>query len=185
MKGIIIYKGKYGATHQYTEWIGSTLRLPAIIADHITGESLSKYDFVVIGSSVYMGRLLIKDWLKQNLASIQNMKIFLFIVCGTAPGEIDKLKKIARENIPEVIRNKCDVYFLHGRMIKKNLTWSDRFMLKVGALLTRDPVERKNMLQDFNAVKGENILPLLEAINTYSLSSDRNCLISNYSMYDG
>src|SRR4030095_4038929 len=105
MKGIIIYKGKYGATHQYAQWLGSTLRLPAIMADNITGENLSTYDFVVIGSSVYIGRLLIKYWLRQNLVSIQNKKIFLFIVCGTAPGEIDKLKKIARENIPEEIKN--------------------------------------------------------------------------------
>jgi menaquinone-dependent protoporphyrinogen IX oxidase len=172
MKGVIIFKGKYGATWQYTEWLASALHLPAMKIDQITGETLSKYDFLVIGSSVYIGRLLIKDWLKQNLISIQNKKIFLFIVCGTAPGEKEKLEKIAKENIPGEIRNKCDVYFLHGRMIKKNLTWLDRFVLNLGAFMTRNPEERKNMLQDMDEVKAENILPLLKAIDAYCLSSD-------------
>jgi menaquinone-dependent protoporphyrinogen IX oxidase len=172
MKGVIIFKGKYGATWQYTEWLASVLHLPAMKIDQVTGEHLSKYDCLVIGSSVYIGRLLIKDWLKQNLAFIQNKKIFLFIVCGTAPGEKDKLEKIAKDNIPEEIRNKCEVYFLHGRMIMKNFTWLDRFVLKLGAFLTRDPVEKKNMLRDFNDVKEENIFPLLNAINKYCLSVD-------------
>ena len=172
MKGVIIFKGKYGATWQYADWLASALNVPAMKIDQVTGENLSKYDFLVIGSSVYIGKLLIKDWLKQNLASIQNKKIFLFIVCGTAPGEKDKLNKIAEDNIPGEIRNKSAVYFLHGQMIKKNLTWSDRFMLRLGSLLARNPEDRKNMWEDFNDVKKENILPLIQTIKTYCLNPD-------------
>jgi menaquinone-dependent protoporphyrinogen IX oxidase len=172
MKGVIIFKGKYGATWQYADWLASALNVPAMKIDRVTGENLSKYDFLVIGSSVYIGKLLIKDWLKQNLPSIQNKKIFLFIVCGTPPGEKGKLNKIAEDNIPVEIRNKSAVYFLHGQMIKKNLTWSDRFMLRLGSLLARDPEDRKNMWQDFNDVKEENILPLIQTIKAYCLSPD-------------
>ena len=67
MKGVIIYKGKYAATRQYADWLGTELQLPVIIADNIEGKKIAKYDFVVLGSSVYIGKLQIHNWLKNNM----------------------------------------------------------------------------------------------------------------------
>ena len=36
MKGIIIYKSKYGATKQYADWLGELLHIPSVFLDHIT-----------------------------------------------------------------------------------------------------------------------------------------------------
>jgi hypothetical protein len=49
----------------------------------------------------------------------------------------------------------------------KNLSFWDRFMLKMGAKLTKDPIEKKRMLTDFNAVKKENIEPLIESVRKF------------------
>jgi hypothetical protein len=38
-------------------------------------------------------------------------------------------------------------------MIMRNLSAWDRFVLKMGARLTKDPAEKKAMLTDFNNVK--------------------------------
>lgn len=167
MKGIIIYKGKYGATHQYAHSLGSMLHIPAIDSDNVQGNDLDGFDYVIIGSSVYIGKLLIRDWLKRNLASIRSKKIFIFTVSGTPPDEKQKLEKIARENIPEEIRNRSEIYFLHGRMIRKNLSWTDRILLKIGSMFTKDPDEKKGMLADFDAVKTDNIVPLANAVSVY------------------
>ena len=32
MKGIIIYKGKYGATAQYAQWLGEELNFPVHVS---------------------------------------------------------------------------------------------------------------------------------------------------------
>ncbi len=53
-------------------------------------------------------------------------------------------------------------------MIMRNLSRWDRFMLKMGAKLTKDPVEKETMLTDFDNVKKENILPLVEAVRQFT-----------------
>ena len=167
MKGIIIYKGKYGATYQYAQALGSSLGIPVVIADDMHGNDLKKFDYLILGSSVYMGKLLIRDWLKENLATLQSKKIFIFIVCGTSPDKKEKLEAIARENVPEEIRNRSEVHFLHGRMVKKRLSLSDRILLKLGSLFAKDPEEKRNMLEDFDAVKTENLFPIINAVSAY------------------
>ena len=58
MRGIVVYKGKYGATRQYAEWLGAELELLVQPAEKLTKGKPSLFDYVVIGSSVYFGRLL-------------------------------------------------------------------------------------------------------------------------------
>ncbi|MBS1600878.1 MAG: hypothetical protein JST75_21840 [Bacteroidetes bacterium] len=168
MKGIIIYKGKYGATHQYADMLGSELHLPVVMIDHLEEKNLSQYDYIIIGSSVYEGQMQIKNWLRINLGSLLNKKLFFFIVCGTPADKTDEVNKIMKKNIPAEIRKPSTTFFLKGRMIKKNLSGWDRFMLKVGARLTKDLEQRKRMLTDFDEVKKENLIPLFLSVHTYN-----------------
>ena len=163
MRGVIVYKGKYGATHQYAQWLSNELQVPVLRPENLTAGNLPLYDLVIVGSSVYMGSLLIKKWLRKYAAILQNKKVFLFIVCATPPKETEKLDVIAKRNIPAML-NHSPVYFLHGRMILNKLSWMDRFMIKMGARLEKDPLVKKEMLQDFDAVKKENITALVTAV---------------------
>jgi menaquinone-dependent protoporphyrinogen IX oxidase len=167
MKGIVIHKGKYGATRQYAEILGSTAYLPVVTADNIHSGNLSNYDFVVLGSSVYMGKLQIVKWLKENMNALIGRKLFFFIVCGTMPNEKEKLDLIIRQNIPPELKAYSEIFFLRGRMIKAKLSRVDRFLLRMGAFFTRNPTDRRNMLTDFDEVKIENILPLQNAIAAF------------------
>ena len=42
----------------------------------------------------------------------------------------------------------------------------------MGAKLTKDPVEKKTMLTDFDHVKKENIFPIIEAVRTFTEIND-------------
>jgi hypothetical protein len=53
-------------------------------------------------------------------------------------------------------------------MIMRNLSAWDRFMLKMGARLTKNPVEKKAMLTDFDHVKKEKVIPIIEAVTTFT-----------------
>ena len=100
MKGIIIYKGKYGATAQYAQWLGEELNLPVLSSENSDQVNLREYDLFIIGTSVYIGKLQIAPWLRDNLPFIRNKKIILFLVAGTPPDEKEKLESYIKSGIP-------------------------------------------------------------------------------------
>ena len=166
MKGLVIYKGKYGATKQYAMWIGQELQLPVASADRFPIDELPKYDYFILGSSVYIGKLEIKDWLKKNFDILRNKKIMLFQVAASPVEQIEKRESYNKASLPPSILKKIKFYYLPGRMIMRNLSAWDRFMLRMGARLAKDPLEKKAMLTDFDHVKKENVLPVINAIRT-------------------
>jgi menaquinone-dependent protoporphyrinogen IX oxidase len=167
MKGLVIYKGRYGATRQYAAWIGNELGLPVASADRFPKNELKKYDYFIIGSSVYIGHLEIKKWLRKNFDVLLNTKIFFFQVAASPVSDIKK-RESYNSGIPLPILNKAKIFFFPGRMIKRNLNWFDRFMLTMGARLAKDPVEKTRMLTDFNDVKKEHSLPLINAVKAFT-----------------
>ena len=94
MKGLVIYKGKYGATKQYAMWIGQELQLPVASADRFPVDELPKYDYFILGSSVYIGKLEIRDWVKKNFDLLQNKKILFFQVSASPPEQIEKKREL-------------------------------------------------------------------------------------------
>lgn len=164
MKGIVIYKSKYGATRQYAQWIGNELNLPVFETDELDAELLDKYHFVILGSSVYIGKMLIKKWLKNNLKTLWNKKIFLFVVSGTPVNKINKLNSYITASVPAEARNKFDIYFLPGKMIIRELSLFDLLIIKIGARLAKSKGAKKGMLSEYNEVKKENIVELLNAV---------------------
>jgi len=168
MKGLVIYKGRYGATKQYAAWIGQELELPVASSDKFPEDELSKYDYFIIGSSVYIGQLEIKKWLKNNFDVLVNKKVFFFQVAASPVNETEKRESYNIAGIPAALLNKTKVFFFPGRMIMRNLSWWDRFMLKMGARLAKDPAEKTRMLTDFNDVKKEHILPLTNAVKAFT-----------------
>lgn len=167
MKGIIIYKGKYGATQQYAAWLGVELNLEVASANEISRERLVQYDYLLIGTSVYIGKLQMQKWLRNNLPFIRGKKIFLLQVAGTPPAEKEKRQAYNLSGIPKELISQCEFYFLTGRMIRSKLSWIDKFMLKMGARLAKDPADRKNMLTDYDDVRKENLREITAAIRKF------------------
>ncbi|MBC7873165.1 MAG: hypothetical protein H7Y01_04170 [Ferruginibacter sp.] len=167
MKGIIVYKGKYGATRQYAQWLGHELSLPVYTPEEIQKKELSLCDFIIIGTSVYIGKLQITQWLRNNLDVIRGKKLFLFQVAATPPDQKEKLETYIRSGVPEELRHDCAFFYYPGKMAIRELSWTDRFMLKMGARLTKDPAAKKTMLTDYNRVKQENITSLANAVRNF------------------
>lgn len=168
MKGLVIYKGKYGATKQYAMWIGQELQLSVASADRFPLDELSKYDYFILGSSVYIGQLEIKNWLQKNFKVLQNKKIFFFQVAASPAEQFEKRESYNKASLPADILKKIQFYYLPGRMIMRNLSAWDRFLLRMGAKFTKDPVEKQKMLTDFNDVKKENIGSLVKAVQNFT-----------------
>jgi len=178
MKGLIIYKGKYGATRDYAALLSKELDLP-VFTPTVIGRQLMEADYVLIGSSVYVGKLQLQSWLIRNQEWLKTKKLFFFIVCGTPAGDKEKTDKIIADNIPLSLRNNS-ILFLKGRMIRHQLSWTDRLLLKMGAWLTKDPEERKRMQGDFDGVGMPALRPLLQALKLWDLEKRQALLHVNY-----
>ena len=167
MNAIIIYQGKYGATKQYAIWLGEDLELRVQAARIINGEQLARYDTLLIGSSVYIGKLQVRKWLKRNFQFIRDKKIFFFQVAATPPEETEKRQAYNLNGIPAELMSQCSFYFLPGRMCMAKLSWLDRVLLKMGARATKDKEEKKRMLTDYDDVKREHLAEMIAAVNKY------------------
>jgi menaquinone-dependent protoporphyrinogen IX oxidase len=173
MKGVIIYKSKYGATAQYAKWLSAELKLGYFETNDVDNDDLNEYDYLILGTSIYFGKMLLEKWLKAHLAQIGNKTIFLFAVCGTPLDQKDKLNTYVTSSVPEEIRNKCNIFFLPGKLKIKELSLLDNFILKMGAKLAKSPAVKKAMLTDYNAVKKENLLELTKAVKRATIVNSK------------
>lgn len=164
MKGVVIYSSRYGSTETYARWIGATLSLPVYNYLGVKAQSLENFDYFILGSPVYVGKMKIASWVKHNRTILHKKKLFLFTVCATPPGEKQQLIEILNKNFDADILNRAQTFFLHGKMIKSKLSFFDSFILKMGAQMQKDPEQRRKMLTDFDDVKEEYIAPLVNAV---------------------
>jgi menaquinone-dependent protoporphyrinogen IX oxidase len=171
MKGIIIYKGKYGATRQYAAWIGEALNWPLFTPEQLSEPTLNGADVVIVGSPVYAGRLTLHDWLKKHAHQLLRKKVFLFIVCATPADKKDVLEQIAKNNVPALLQDLVVVFFFRGRVVISELSWLHKLMLKLASRSTNDPEEKQRMIHGFDAMNKDNILPLLKLVNDLQTSA--------------
>ena len=168
MKGIVIYKSNYGATRQYAQWIGNDLNFAVVSASVVNTQRVKDADMVVIGSSIYMGKALIKGWLRRNKQLLAGKIIFIFLVSGTPVDHRNELEKYTSASIPASIRENIHLFFLPGKMIYQQLSWLHRITLQLGARLLAKNGQR-NILQDYNEVRRNNITELVAAANAVIL----------------
>ena len=71
MKGVIVYKSKYGATTQYANWLADELSVPLVRAEEFDSKNLSDFDFIILAGSVYIGKWLLREWVKQNAEALK------------------------------------------------------------------------------------------------------------------
>lgn len=167
MKGLIIYKGKYGATRQYALWLGATLGIPVTPAGAETRQQLTEADYIILGSSIYIGKLQLRKWLQQRGDVIINKRLFLFLVSGTPPSKKEKLLGYLEDNIAEKIRSRCIPFFLPGKLEFNKLSWIDKLLLTIGSKLANDKTEDISM-EDYNEVKKEHLEGIINAVRKLS-----------------
>ena len=164
MKGIIVYQGKYGATAQYAEWLNQDLDIPVVSSDQCTELDIQDKNLIIMGTSVYVGKLQIGPWVKKNAEVLKGKSLFLFVVSGTPLSETDKLNEYVRNSLPPEIASSCHRFFLPGKLEYKKLSLKDKLVLNMGALLAGSKEKRKQMLTDYNDVSRAQLQQILNEI---------------------
>lgn len=169
MKGVIVFKGRYGATAQYAEWLGHFLHVPVYQEDELSKTKLNQYDYVIAGTSVYVGKMLLAKWINSRKEILAHKKVYLFAVCATPSTESGELNDLLKKNIDPDLLQTMRVFFLRGRMIKSKLSFFDRIILHMGASRQKSKTEKKRMLTDFDDVRQDNLKEILNAVKADTL----------------
>ncbi len=171
MKAGIFYHGYYGSTAQYAQWLANDTGYPTFDLQKNNNElDPSDFDLLILGSSVRINKLTIRNWIKENWPKIREKKIIFFSVSGTAPGHPD-LEKYLADSLPQEMIDRMDYIPLRGRLIVKELSWGIRLLLWFGSLVEKDPEAKQRMRTGFDFVDEQNIKPLIRAIATHTVSS--------------
>ena len=67
MKGIILYKSKYGATKKYADWIAEETGFKSSEITKVKVSDLMPYDVIVIGGGIYASGIAGLDFLKKHI----------------------------------------------------------------------------------------------------------------------
>ena len=159
MNGAIFFSGQYGSTAQYANWIGEATGLPVFDVNDASADP-SKYEFLILGTSVIVYRLKIRKWVKANRAGIENKPTILFTVSGASAGA--KLDGWVAASLPQTLLSQMEHVALRGRLDHANISWWIKMFLKMGALMNTDPEARRDELEGFDYVDKSNIAPILQ-----------------------
>lgn len=169
MNGAIFFSGQYGSTAQYANWIGEATGLPVFDVKEANTDP-SKYEFLILGSSVIVYRLTIRKWVKAHRASIENKPTILFTVSGASAGP--RLDGWIAASLPETLLAQMKHVALRGRLNHAELRWWVRLILKMGALVNPDPEAQREELEGFDYVKKSNIDPVLQLAEQLRMQAD-------------
>ena len=164
MNGAIFFSGKYGSTEQYANWIGEATGLPVIDIKDPNADP-SKYDYLILGSSIIYLKLSIRKWAKANLAKLNGRSKILFSVSGAGPSE--KLNRWVANSFPSVLLSQMEHVALGGRLDHSKVNWLIRLSLWIGSLINPDPEASKEERYGFDHVDKDSIEPILELVRQF------------------
>lgn len=120
MKNIIIYSTKYGCTEKAASMLkanmGGETTMVNIIKESVP--SIEEYDTVILGGSIYMGKIQKKltDYMAQNLPSLLKKKTGLFICAGSP--EPDGRRKELESSFPQELLGNAAAKEVFGHEIR-------------------------------------------------------------------
>ena len=94
MKGIVLYKSKYGHTKQYATWIADELNFELRDLSAFKKKEIDSYEIFIFGSGVYMGKM---NQIKPVLKMFSRKPIIIF-ACAGNPGLEKEINDIKQAN---------------------------------------------------------------------------------------
>jgi len=160
---LIVYQSTYGSTKQYAEWIHR--EIPSRMADIeiCRTPDFGSHDVIVFGSPVRLGRIVLAPFIVDAWPRLKGKTVLLFTVSGMPP-EHPGLRKCYEADLPVDLRNDIRYFPLRGRMRRSALSARDRALVSVGRMMQTDETLKKLMGEDFDGVRREQLIPLLDQL---------------------
>ncbi|AUD64243.1 hypothetical protein BK011_00505 [Tenericutes bacterium MZ-XQ] len=170
MKGIVLYKSKYGHTKQYAQWIADELNFESKDFSKFSKKDIHGYEIIIFGSGVYMGKM---NDIKPVLKLFRNKPIVIF-ACAGNPGLEKEINDIKQTNFTSEELSFHKFFYLPGGVdftkvkgLMKLIVGMFHFILKHKKNLTND---EKQILKGYNEptyyVDKKHIKSIVEYVKT-------------------
>jgi menaquinone-dependent protoporphyrinogen oxidase len=132
MKTLIVYSTKYGCAEKCSNILKEKIKGEVVLHNLKEGNKidLSMYDNVIIGGSVYFGRIRknVTEFCEKNLEELLKKEIGLFICCMR---DGDLALQELKDAFPKELYNKAIIReYFGGEFIFKKMGLMDRFIAK-------------------------------------------------------
>ncbi len=147
MNTLIVYASKYGCTERCAEFVSKELKDTADIINlkNTKDIDISNYDKIIIGGSIYMGRIQkeVTAFCSKNLNKLKEKPIGLFI-CGMQEGEA--INTELNQNFPPELINIAAVKgHFGGEFIFDKMNFMEKFIVKKVSKVSSN---KSNILKD-------------------------------------
>jgi len=161
MKGLIIYKSNYGATKQYAEWLNEETGFPIADLKAVKKGELIEADLIILGSPILAHTIPAAKWLTKHWGFLKDKKVVLYTTSGAAAAD-PELPKIFEASFAADIRQQLKYVPLGGRIIFSELRPFDRFLMKIGQKMEKDPIIKEEMMKDKDHLRREDIKTIIQ-----------------------
>ncbi|HEX2951346.1 MAG TPA: flavodoxin domain-containing protein [Armatimonadota bacterium] len=169
MKGVIIYKSKYGSTRQYAEWLHGETGFDLFDVRQ-SPPDFQQYDTLIIGSSVFAGRLALANWIRQHWPSLCGKTVLVMMVNITA--DQNMVANFVPQSLPGEIADHLKVFPVGGRYSLQQMSFFDRTMIKMVASLEKRQEVKQELLAERDWVNKDNLQALLDEIHRLPVGTD-------------
>ncbi len=139
MKGIIVYKSKYGATKKYAQWLREETGFDMIKVSDAKVVDLKKYEVLIFGGGIYASGIPVTSFLKKNIKALADKKIIVFCD-GASPYEESAFNAI-RERVMIAELKDIPLYYCRGAFDLESMSFMDRNLCKIlqKVVVKKDP----------------------------------------------
>lgn len=173
MKGIILYKSKYGATERYAQWLSEETGFEIKENSKVSVSDVKKYDVLILGGGIYASGVAGLDFLKKNIDQLSDKKIIVFCD-GASPYEEKAFEEIRKHNMKGKLQD-IPFYYCRGAWDMGAMTLVDRNLCKMlrKAVAKKDPADYE-VWENALMAAGENkcdwtdksyLNPIIEELN--------------------
>ena len=143
MKGIIIYKSKYGSTKKYAEWLKEATGFEMVEADKAKIDEAARCDTIIFGGGIYAGGIAGVNFLKKNIAKLKGKKIVAFC-CGASPFDAGFFNALKERNFSGDLSG-IPHYYCRGGYDLASMHFMDKTLCKLlgKSVAKKDPAERE------------------------------------------
>lgn len=124
----MIYKSKTGFTRKYAEWIAEDLSADVFEVSKVNSSSLTEYDTIIYGGSLYATGIIGINFLKKNIDKLIDKRVIVY-ACGASPPSEEVLKEVITHNFTPDQQKHIKFFYLLGGFNYNKLPPFDKFLM--------------------------------------------------------
>lgn len=129
MKGIVLYRSKYGAAKQYAAWLEEATGFDCAEVRNAGIEALKRYDVIILAGGIYASGISVIPFLRKHIDELGKKKIAVFCV-GASPFDEDAFAQVRAHNFKGTLQG-IPCFYGRGAWDESAMSLTDRTLCRM------------------------------------------------------